>query len=171
MASYTAPTLHVTGDDLAVTDYNSVASNTTFLYQTPYGAIYATGISGIVTNTAQQVNLAGTTALGYGFSLSSNNLVVPLTGVYSVVGSVAMASTSAGGKCSAGVYHNGSSTLSGSSTPFDSSVNAVSITGGVILCSAGDTLGLWVYQTSGAGLDTVAGASLTYLHATFVGSQ
>ena len=171
MASYTNPILHATGDDLDVTDYNAVANNTTFLYQTPYALIYQTNASSVPEATGTQVSLGGVSAMNYGWSVSSNNLVVPLTGIYNVIGTVTMQTSTGSPKCFAFIYHNGTETLQGSTGIFDSTVNTVTNANGLVSCTAGDTLGLWVYQTAAGPLATVTGSSNTYLHAFFVGSQ
>lgn len=171
MASWTAPIIHATGDVLAVTDWNGLANDATFLYQAPYIMAYNSVSTGLVTNTATQVTLGGLTASGYGWSVSSNNLVVPLTGVYQLSGNVYYAANSGAPTDNfwSYVYHNGSQTLQGagvSTTP-----NSVgSPVTGLIAASAGDTFGLWAFAAQ-AGATTGTGATVTFLHAIFIGSQ
>ena len=95
MASYTNPILHATGDDLAVTDWNAVANNTTFLYRAPYILAYASITQSTANNTTSSINLNTFVASGYGFTISSNNVVVPLTGVYTIGGTVTMTQNAA----------------------------------------------------------------------------
>ena len=171
MASFTTPTSYATGTPLAVTDFDSVGQNTLFLYQTPYALIYQTAATSVPEATGTQVSLGGVSAMNYGWSVGSNNLVVPLTGIYNVIGTVTMQTSTGSPKCFAYIYHNGTETLQGSIGIFDSTVNTVTNANGLVSCTAGDTLGLWVYQNAGGPLATVTGSSNTYLHAFFVGSQ
>ncbi len=172
MASYTNPILHATGDDLAVTDYNGVANNTTFLYQAPYCSYYNRSSTSVTTTTFTQVSLGGTTASGYGFSVSSNNAIVPLTGTYHVDFSVGIAELRNDVTVIiSALYQNGTSVANGSTAAFNNVYYSSSAGSTTIKCTAGDTLGLWVTQTSGGTFGTVNDALQTYLAAFFVGSQ
>ena len=164
MATWTTPTIHVTADNLSVTDYNAVASNTTFLYQTPFFNYYDSGGSTLTNNANTQVNLASTATSGYGFSLSSNNAIIPLTGVYQFSFTITLGLGSAnGGEFVAILYHNGTATLQGGEAIPNSSANVASAGSGLIACSATDTIGLWGFQNSGGGITTNTGASKTFL--------
>ena len=123
----------------------------------------------VANTTATHVTLDGTTAVGYGFSISSNNIVVPLTGIYQCAFSIYYSSAGSG-LVQAIVYHNGVQVLAGSST--SSGLTAPEAAGaGLVSCAANDTLALYAYQTSGSGLTTSSGAAqLTYLHVNFLGS-
>lgn len=172
MATWTAPVTHATGDVLAVTDWNGLANDATFLYEAPYAMYYNSTATSCGTGATTQVSLGGTTASNYGFSLSSNDAVVPLAGTYMVFFSVYMASTTGSGSDAvySFVYHNGSQSLEGLTLP--SYILQVSTGGGgIVSCSTSDTLGLYLANDSGSTLDTAPGAQSTYLHAAFIGSQ
>jgi hypothetical protein len=172
MASFTNPTTYATGDDLAVTDVNAVAQNTLFLYQRPYAAFYGSIATIIPTATPTQVTLGGTTVNGYGFSVTSNNVIVPITGVYSVSFGVQTGGYGGTGApyLSAILYHNGSEAIGGAVVPSYTTLPASTGTG-IVSCTAGDTLGLWALQTSGVNLTTTVAAAVTFVHAYFVGSR
>jgi hypothetical protein len=170
LTAWTAPVVHAVGDILALNDWNNLANDTLFLYQGAYALVFnssGTTLSG----TPTQVTLGGTTALGYNFSVSSNNLVVPLTGLYQVEGTVTHAANSGSSTeyTAAYAYHNGSEVLSGGVSPTYTTY-AGSAFSGLVLASANDTIGLWAFSSQ-SGATTETGAGNTYLHAFFVGSQ
>jgi hypothetical protein len=111
MASWTTPVTHSEGEDLAVTDWNGVANNTTFLYQAPYIMAYNSSSTSLTNSTNVQLTLGGLTASGYGWTVSSNNIVPPLTGIYSIAFSVQGAQGS--GFLQSSIYHNGTQVLTG----------------------------------------------------------
>jgi hypothetical protein len=172
MASWTSPVTHVSGDVLSVTDWNGVANNETFLYQVPYILAYNSVSTSLTDGTPTQISLGGITADGYGFSVSSNNVIVPLTGVYSVQFAVQVGGSGSPGandmNCS--VYHNGSVVIQGSTVPTATTFPGSS-GGGLVACSASDTLGLVAVQGASATLSTQNNAYSTFLHVFFVGSQ
>ena len=114
MASWGTPVTHFTGDTLAVSDWNTIANNETFLYQASYCNYYDNGGTNVNPSTYTQVALGGVTCAGYGFSVSSNNVVVPLAGIYWVAGALAASSNQASGWVAAYIYHNGSLYANGS---------------------------------------------------------
>ncbi len=169
MAPYTPPTLHATFDAFAVTDWNAVANDVVFLYQRPYilaSAAVAQSLPGAATT---QMVLGATPSTGYGFSLSSNNAVVPLTGVYHVDAAGAMAANSNANACLIHVYHNGTPVIYGSAVVPVANLPVTSAACGLMLCSAGDTVGLWMFN--GIAGPANSSAASTYLHLTFMGSQ
>lgn len=170
MPSFTNPVIHATADALAVGDYNTVANNTLALWQKPYIMAYNSVITALTSGVFTQVTLGGLTASGYGFSVSSNNIVVPLTGIYSVQFAITAvpATTSV---LESACYHNGSFAIAGSGPANISGVNMVAAGGGLISCTASDTLALEGFQGTGSPLNTVVGATNTFLHVTFMGSQ
>jgi len=169
MATWTTPTTHVTGDTLAVSDWNALANDASFLYAAPYGLYYNSSGTSCGTGTTQ-VTLGGTTASGYSFSVSSNNAVVPIAGIYTALFAVQMASGAGGttNDIQALVYQNGSPTLAGSAVPTYTGAPASS-GGGCVKCVASATLGLYLYNAT-TSLTTFANAAATFLHAFYVGS-
>jgi hypothetical protein len=154
---------------LAVSDWNTIANNETFLYQAPYGFYYnSSGTSCGIGTT--QVTLGGTTASGYSFSVSSNNAVVPIAGIYTALFAVQMTSGAGSGtnNIQALVYQNGSLTLAGSAVPTYTEAPASS-GGGCVKCAASATLGLYLCNAT-TSLTTCANAANTFLHAFWVGS-
>lgn len=181
MASWTPPTTHATGDILAVSDWNAVANNEVFLYDAPYGMYYNSVGVACASDTLTQVTLGGTTAAGYGFAVSSNDVVLPLAGVYTVSFSVGFPQASGGGFMWGLIQQipsGGAGTtivqgvrvampLSGSAY---SPSTGVSNGSGLIYAAAGDKIRLFARQTSFASLTTQAVASQTFIHIAFVGS-
>lgn len=170
MASWTTPVIHSTGDILAVTDWNGVANNETFLYQKPYVAAFDSGGTSISTDIPTQINLASTAFSGYGFSVSSNNVVVPLTGIYAAYWTITISGGSGSGndELISQLYQNGSSLLGGAIVPSYTG-NPASSGSGLVSCTASDEIALYAIQTSGSTLVTIDGAS--FLHMVYQGSQ
>lgn len=167
MASWTAPTIFATGDLLDVSSANAWSNDLTFLYEAPYISCYSTAVTSVSTATWTQVALGATNFLGYGFSLTSNNAVVPLAGIYWAAGRVA---TVAGSNNQANaIYQNGTAKAQGvtNAAPFGNNAPV----SGLLSCSASDTVGLYVYQDSGSTVDTLDSAVNTGLDMYFVGSQ
>lgn len=168
MASWTNPTIASVGAILPSTSYNAVANNTTFLYQAPSAAIYDTAGTSIANNTVTQVALGGTTFLKYGFTVGSNNLIVPLAGVYQITGAVLDGQSTS--FLLAIVKQNGANCLVGGHGP-GTTDGASSVATGLVTCAASDTIGLWAYQVTGGSVTLNAIASQTFLHAVFLGSN
>jgi len=162
VAVWGTPPVHVTGDTLAVSDWNTIANNETFLAEAPYGLYYNSVAVTLVLGASTQITLGGTEASGYGFSVASNNAVVPIAGLYSTTCSVYISAAEV--LLTALTYHNGSQIRQGSSGTLIGST-----TSGLVKCAANDTLGFYVYQNGGAPA-TIAGSGSTYLHAFYVGS-
>lgn len=170
MATYTPPVIHSTGEVLAVTDWNGVANDIVWLAQRPYFNYYNSLATTIAASfAATQVTLGGTTAAGYGFSVSSNNVIAPLTGTYSISGGVQFISSGSTSFGFALIYHNGTAVAQGAYSTL-SVLGADSTVSTVISCAAGDNIGLWASQGGGT-LPTQAGAATTFLSGFFLGSQ
>lgn len=163
MASWTTPVTHVTGDVLAVTDWNGLANDATFLYQAPYIQAYATATTSVATGTTTTIALGGAVT-AYGFTLSSNNAVTPLTGTYWAAGEVSFGSSTYAADVSTALTQNGTAL-----TGFG--VYASPTSSALVLASASDTVGLTAFQDSGNTLTVGSGENSTYLHMAFVGSQ
>ncbi len=171
MASYTPPTLHAVNDVFAVTDWNAVANDIVFLYQRPYISAYNSVATALINIAFTQVSLGTTEFSGYGFSISSNNLIVPLTGIYSV--SAALSANIESERLVVNVFQNGSQKKQ-STTQFDSAGGAIGVTAavtGLLSCNAGDTIGLYGLQASGLAVNTNTGPTTTWISALFMGSQ
>jgi hypothetical protein len=175
MATWTNPTTFTAGQPLSLAAYNAVANNETFLYQAPYAAYFDNTGTACAADTLTLVTLSGTTASGYGFSVSSNKVVLPLTGIYTVSFSVAFPNNT-GGYMWGLIQQNGTTIIqstrasiipSGGSNPN----NTVCSGSGIIKGTANDQIGLYARQTSFVSLTTTASASQTFIHLTFVGSQ
>lgn len=170
MASWVSPPTHATGDVLAVTDWNTVANNETFLYQAPYIRLYSTTTISVANETITQFPLGGTSYSNYGWTTSSNNAVCPLTGIYSFGVKPVFVQASSGASQGYG-YLNGTLTVSSSLSPLSSVYYSGCAGSDIVSCTAGSTFGLWAQQNSGGSLTTVAGATGSVLWAFFVGSQ
>ena len=173
MASWTNPTLKVVGDVLSANNWNAVANNTTFLYQAPYGLYYNSVAMGNQTSLLfQQVTLGGSSGANYGFSVSSNNVQVPLAGMYAVSANVTVngASTNAYIQQTA-IYHNGGAVAYFKSEQLQGFYDVSTGGSAVVSCPANtDTISLWyAYNgTTAANPDNIA--QNTYIHTYFIGS-
>ena len=170
MASWTTPTTHATGDILSVSDWNAVANNEIFLYQAPYCKYYNSVLTAIGLTTA--VTLGGTSFVNYGFSVSSNTVVAPLTGTYYVSGLVTFngGAGTATTTVATQISQNGTRIHYGNSNP--SNVGFPSSTAqGVASATAGNYWTLQANNTSGSTLNTLPGADTTNFTAFFIGSQ
>lgn len=169
MASYIPPVVHATGDAFAVTDNNALAGDAVFLYQRPYFNYFNSVATSLPNTTLTQVTIGGTTTSGYGFSVSSNNVICPLTGIYWVAGTVQINSTT--NSLIINLEHNGTpfavqfGTAGGATGVVSSTVSAA------VSCTAGDTLALFAEQTSGGTISTTTGAQNTFISGFFLGSQ
>lgn len=163
--------MHAVGDVLATTDWNGLANNTVFLYQAPYSLIFNSVTTSLTNGVHAQITLGGLTASGYGFSVASNNAVVPLAGIYFCSFSVELSSSVGSGnnELIPAVKQNGTGAINGSVTATYAN-NPGAAGSGLLKCSAGDTLGLDAIQTSGSTMSTTTGASATFMHTFFVGS-
>lgn len=166
MAIWTTPTIHATGDILSVSDWNGVANNSVFLYQAPYGLYWNYTATSIANAAWTQVGLTAVEASDYGMSLTSNNAVVPLTGIYQVVFGAGLASVTT--NTSSGIYQNGAITRLG--TESGNAYYPNSSGAALISCNAGDTVGLWAYQQSGGAVNTNNLSTVSFLQVAFVGS-
>jgi hypothetical protein len=151
-----------------VSDWNTIANNETFLYQAPYGMYYNSVVTSLTSGTPVQISLGGTVASGYGFSVSSNNAVAPIAGIYQV-DFAAQAATTSGLMCAllyvnSALYANGAYGVGAAGEGAQSSGSAV------VKCpSANATFGLWGLN-SAASANSGNLADQTYLHAFYVGS-
>lgn len=169
MASWTNPTILTTGAPLPSTAYNDVANNTTFLYQKPY-ASYSTS-SGIpcASGANVQVVLSINNFSGYGMSLSTGDIIVPLAGIYQINYRIGYFGASVGGGYSQ-VYLNGGAILYGSWATFDGATILQSNGAGLLPCAVGDALQLVAFQNSGSTVNTATTSAQTALEVFFVGS-
>ena len=173
MASWGTPPTFVLGEPIASTDLNTVSGDLTFLYQAPYVSRFNNSATTVNNGTYTHVTLGGANFEGYGWVYSSSNLVVPLTGVYSINWRIAYTGggASAHGGFSA-LYQNGGLVATGSTVDFaNSSPGLQSVGACVLTCTANDTLALYAYQNSGNTVTTATGQDNTALEAFFVGSQ
>ena len=164
MAAWTTPITYPTGDSLQVSAWNGVANDETFLYQAPYGLYYNSVSQSITNNVQTTVTLGGIEAQNYGFSISSNTVSVPLTGIYMTYFCVGVAAnvTLRSGVFVGGQYAR-ASTHSGQA--YSSSANGFSM----LSLTAGANLNLSTYCEA-IPPTTNASKWATYLHAYFVGS-
>lgn len=170
MASYITPVVHATNDVFAVTDYNTLASNSIFNFQTPYANYYNSVATALTNGVATQVTLGGTTSSAYGFSVSSNNIILPLSGAYFVAGNV-IGTTNSGIATQyfqAQIFVAGTSALIGSICPTTTTLSGSHVSG-VITGTAGTTVGLYGFQNQ-TTVNTVTGPNETYLSIFFIGS-
>jgi len=167
MASWTNPVIHGTGDTFAVSDYNVLANNETFLYQAPYASYYNSVATSVPTATNTQLTLSGTEYSGYGFSVSSNNAVVPLAGTYMALFSGGTAAASGTGFSfieQNGTVKNIGAVVTGSAN------GTVSPGGKAVKCAANDAFGLYVVQSSGGTVNSLNASTESFLSMAFIGS-
>jgi hypothetical protein len=170
MASWTVPVIHATGDVLAVSDWNGVANDLTFLYEAPYANYYNSVATAMAANTNTQVTLGGTTSSNYGFSVSSSNAITPLAGLYAVFFSLTYTPYSSADYALGYAYHNGSFVCQSNPQFLNATYPTTCVGSSIIVCAAGDTLGLWGIQESSVSIETEATSYNTFLSAYFVGS-
>jgi hypothetical protein len=138
------------------------------LYQSPYISAYNTVAVTVSPGVWTQITLGATEYSGYSFSVVSDNLVVPLAGIY-WVGGLVMWNIVTG--VATGIYQNGS--IKKESATWISSVSGPhggAFAGSVMNCAASDTIGLYGYQGSGSSGPNDTGAASTYISAFFVGA-
>lgn len=166
MASWTTPVLHSVGDILNVSDWNGVANNETFLYQAPYASAVNNAIQGVTGGSPVQVTNLVVSFSGYSFSLSSNFLVAPLTGLYHVdVFSTYLSSGSS--QIGTAILHNGTFGQFRWVTETISSADVGTQFGDIVQASATDTLGIGTFTSLTQAL-TSGGSGIS---AFFIGSQ
>lgn len=146
-------------------DWNTyVAANMTYLYEKPYIRAYAlSNATNMSESTTTQITLDTVQSSGYGFTLSSNNLITPQSGTYIVMGQIGLQTYSATYPLDVNIYHNGVQ-ITGDNT-FGTNFSACLLT-----CAANDTIGLYGFQTSSGVLTNGLGSACTYLHAQWQGS-
>jgi methyl coenzyme M reductase beta subunit len=173
MASWTNPTTKAVGDVLSAANWNAVANNTTFLYQAPYGLYYnSVAMPNQTSLTFQQVTLGGTTGSAYGFSVSSNNVNVPLAGIYAVSANVTVngASTNAYIQQTA-IYHNGGAVAYFRSEQLQGFYDVSTAGSAVVSCAAStDTIALYYAYNGTTAANPDNSATNTFIHTYFVGS-
>lgn len=172
MASWTVPVIHATGDVLAVTDWNGLANDATFLYQAPYVNAYASASVSVANSTDTQVPLGAVSFSAYGASVntSTGNIAPPLTGIYFVAGVATIAATAASNTLGE-IFVSGTKVAEGGSFFNPGAGNTRASVTNITIASAGDAIGLWAAQFSGSTASTVTGSLSSYLSAFFVGSQ
>jgi hypothetical protein len=169
MATWQPPSTLTVGSPLPSSYWNVVANNEVFLYQAPYGLFYNTVSTSCENNASEQVSLGGATASNYSMMVSSNNVVVPITGIYHVDFGIQLASSGVGGQFFSGAGQNSGLVLVGSSPP--GTLAAPQSNGsGLISCQAGDALYLAILNNTGGTVYTNPGPTITYLHVNFIGS-
>jgi len=174
MSTWRNPTTHVDGEVLDITNWNIVANNQTFLYQTPYGMYYNSYRTSCPAGSTTQISLGGITAANYGFSMYGNYMLVPQAGLYAVMFSVGMASSAgtgaAGNTVWSYVYQNGTPVIKGATTPSYSS-GPTSVGSGILQCNKFDLISLNLGNLSGATLLTNPDPDATRLHMIYLGSN
>jgi hypothetical protein len=131
------------------------------------GSIHQTGASTLTANTATQVGNMTSTFLRGGMTLVGNNLVVPVAGVYQVEGAITFSAGSAVCYNNVLIYRAGVNVKQVGGYQFTAGVTSPGLcVAGLVLCAAGDTLGLW--GSSNLALTCAAPAQQTYLDATLV---
>jgi hypothetical protein len=172
MASWTAPVTYATGDILAVTSWNGLANNSTFLYQAPYGLYYnTTAITAQTSNNYIRVPTTATTNSGYGYSVSSGSVVVPLTGMYLATGNVTVTGNSTSTYSQGAAIYQGSTIRAAYRASLASGTPTASASGStVISCTAADTLNLFYLYNGTTAAAPLTGATQTYLYSFFIGS-
>lgn len=141
------------------------------MVQPPYGVFYnpSSGVT-IPTATAQQVLLA-TSISGNGMGGASNNMVVPIAGIYACSWNVGLYAPTAGGHLYSMLYHNGSFVYRGQDVEIAgaSTYNVTSAGAALLECSPNDTIGLWLEQTTGATQTITNSLGSAYLSVNYVG--
>ena len=170
MASWTTPPTHATGDALAVTDWNTIANNETFLYQRPYG-LYTGTTASLAGGTTAQIAVASQ-GQNYGFTLSGNNAVLPLTGLYQFSWSMTTTGQASGqGVIRASIYRNGALLFQGNTSMlYINSGTPTSVGSGIWLCNASDTIALYGTNTSASAVTVGTASTQTNLQITWLGS-
>jgi len=127
----------------------------------PAGRLYATASTSVGT-TDTQIALAGTSFTKGGMTKSGNNLVAPVTGLYSVVGSVDDSNN--GSFLGISIYVNGvRTTVAGYNTTLYGTNNVADI----VSVTAGQTIGLYAINSGGPVLGGL-GTTQVFLAATLV---
>lgn len=171
MASWTTPVTHSTGDVLAVSDWNGIANNETFLYQAPYASYYGLNPTTLGSNVVTQVTLDTVDFSGYGFSLSASNAIIPITGTYLSAGGINIHQVSGTESYTAMlILQNGVQRLYvqmlSSATAQDSGPAGSKI----LKCTASDIVGLYGYENAATSLLTNPQPGTTFLNLFFIGS-
>lgn len=165
MASWTPPVILPAGNPLPSTDYNALANDVTFLYQRPYFVGYDAIGQSVPNGTITTVGMTGAYWSGYGMTVSAELLVVPLTGMYYISGTVWAAA--AGGFLDCILNLNGNVNVFRARSPLAVSSTGVS-TGGLVSLSAGNFVALACYQDSGGTISTEP--AITLMSAMFMGA-
>lgn len=165
MASWTPPVTLPAGNPLPSTDYNALANDVLFLYQRPYFAGYDAVGQSIPSGTITTIGMTGVYWSGYGMVVSAELLVVPLTGIYYVSGTVWGAA--AAGTIDALINVNGNVNVVRSRASLNAGFTGVT-TSGVVSLNAGNFLGLSCYQDSGTTV--VMATATTTMSAFFLGA-
>ena len=169
MALWTTPTTYATGNTLSVTAWNALANNATFLYQAPYASYYNSSATSLANGSGTQVTLGGTEYSNYSFSVSSNNVIVPLTGIF--VAMFAVGAVASSGPLYAYINQNGTTEANGAVSTLNATSGGISTGSKVLKCTISDTIGLYGNQTSGGSINTSNAADNTYVSMAFIGSQ
>jgi len=173
LASWTTPVIHSTGEILAVSDWNGIANNETFLYQAPYIYAYNTVSTACAVASFTTVTLVNN-ASNYGWSIGSNSLLfAPITGLYYSTGVVRLATAGSTGQSAfANLGVGGTLTQAGNVVPLDLSVTSSSTVSGLNPVTAGGSGFIYMaeYQDNATPIATQTGTGATWLSSFFVGS-
>jgi hypothetical protein len=131
------------------------------LQAVPAGRLYATSTTSVAT-TDTQIALAGTSYTKGGMTQSGNNLIAPVTGIYSVVGSVS--DSNSGNLLVISIYVNGARVTAAA---YNTTTFGTSSVSDMVPVTAGQTIGLWA-SNSGGPVSGGTGTTLVFLSAALV---
>ncbi len=139
------------------------ASNISGVTGIPAGRLYATSGPGCSTGVWSDIVLGGTSYTSGGMTVGSSTLIAPATGYYQINAQVVFESSS--GIVAAGIAVNGTQVSAGTFVPAIST-GAGAVDSDLLPVTAGQTIGLLGYQTSGGTIGPVTnGALVTYISA------
>jgi hypothetical protein len=174
MATWRTPSTHVDGEVLDITNWNIVANNQTFLYQMPYGMYYNSFRTVCPTGSTTQLSLGGISAANYGFFKNGNFVVVPQAGLYAVMFSVGVTTSTGTAGTNAAiwsyVYQNRTPVIKGATVP-SFVAGPTSGGSGILQCNKFDLISLNLGNLSGSSLQTNADPDVTRLHIVYLGSN
>lgn len=143
-----------------------VYSLETYRGNNPCGRLWGAGSQSISDSTETQISLGNTSFLQGGMTTSGSNLIVPISGYYSVHGVI----TSAGGGTSGAwntKIHVGSNVDAQAKTPCSASGGYGPAVSDIVYASASTAIGLYCFQNSGAAISTyAAGTASAFIYLT-----
>jgi len=136
---------------------------------TPAGRLYANNTQTIGSATYTTLTGLVTDWLFGGMTTASNELIVPVAGLYLVqaVSTYNQTFGSTSLEAATGIYQNGG--LIRQATTGGAVVDPGPFVGAIVKCAAGDTLQVATYQNSGSSIATVGGSAYNYIEAVLVG--